>query len=456
MKKLTGVISIALIMMLLAGCSGKEAPEQTNQTETIPEATSESTTEASESVESSSNQDDAVFEWFEMDEESMETKMGQWNEKTGYLGGDWYRYDLYTFGFGTIDGVHAMQSIVLREGVSFLGLTVGDSLEDVHHVLGSPETEYLFTDESGESEQIEGYYTEYKIEGFLVQFYSETQDAPTLYVQISRVNDSSNHDVSIEPVAAGLDYYQFSANQQILFDLNEDGVNEEIYFDTTDFMQCTLSISGYHPVVEEGINLETTYFSVVKYHDPYSSDFDFYAIGILDYGPSSDLVTKLYAVVPTPMGDEAFVSVGSIGGMLVDRDVYDMSDEVKFNEFAFSQEANGLNVPVRLSLLPITWYGRNDFVYHTTNMRLMDQGEDRGELYETNISSKIAEDVMVYGERDKSAATKVILGGQELNFIETDNVEWIFVTAEDGAMGWLHKDDVDFEIFTDMTLYMYD
>ena len=456
MKKTVRVLAIALIIMLLPGCSGKEVPEQSQQTEAPTEAITEVVTEATASVEASSNHDEIIFQWFEMDEEAMKTKLGPWNEKMDYLGGDWYSYDQYTFGFGSIDGVYEMRSIVLREGVAFMGLTVGDSLENVHQVLGVPDAEYLFTDESGESERVEGYYTDYIIGDYLVQFYSETQDAPTKYLEISKTYNLAEGHNAIEPVEIGLDYYQFPANETILFDLNEDGLNEEIYFDTSDFMQCTLSVYGYNSVVEEGINLETTYFSIVKYHDPYSVDFDFYAIGILDYGPSSDLMTNLYALIPTPMGDEAFVSVGCIGGMLVDRDNFDRSDEMKFNEYAFSQENNGLNAPVRLSLLPITWYGRNNYIYDTTNMRLKDQGKDMGELYETNIWSMITEDVTVYDERDKSAGTKVLLSGQDLNFIETDNVEWIFVTAEDGTMGWLHKDDVDLEIFSGLTCYMYD
>jgi len=491
-KYLLIFLTLALIVMI-AGCSQEEAPEKTEEElraeikaeleaemaaeENPPEEADEPAGDPGPSpeepaVSESLPADDPAFEYFSLDVEEMESRFGPWKGKTGYLGSDWYTYEDYTFAFGLVeekdDYVYRMTTLNVNDGTTFMGVTIGEGLSEIKAVLGAPVYEYLYVDEEGMSEWLEGYYTRYEFISpeavYSVEFYSKDSESPTQFAQITRMKtgredeggslEDEGEAAASSTMVKGLAYYAFKSNEKVSFDLDGDGRDEVIEYRPADEWGFDLTVSGYGTLSAEALNLETDRFSIVKYEDPYQDDFDRYVIGILEYGPSDDLLTRLYAVIDAPDGSEAFVSIGSLQGELVDEADFDF--EKDFDTKAFAMADNGFNAPVRMTLLPITCFGRTQFIYNATDVRLADAVIENQLDYVTRITSHINADILVYDEKDTGATSRTITGGQEVTLAATDNVNWVYLMSDRGESGWVEAEQIRLDIFEDLTDYMYD
>jgi hypothetical protein len=491
-KTLMTIMALALILMI-AGCSQEEAPEKTEEAlraeikaeleaemaaeENPPEeadepAGVEGPSEEEPAVFEGLPADDPAFDFFNLDVEEMESQFGPWKEKSGYLGSDWYIYDDYSFAFGLVDEndeyVYRMTTLSVNDGTAFMGVMIGEGLSEIKAVLGTPANEYLYVDEEGMSEWREGYYTSYEYhspeEGFRVEFYSKDSESPTQFAWITRMSaynqeeggsyEEEGEAAASSTIAKGLAYYAFNANEKVAFDLNGDGMDEMIEYLPADEWGFDLTVSGYGTLSAETVNLETDGFSIVRYEDPYQDDFDRYVIGILEYGPSDDLLTRLYAVINAPDGSEAFVSIGSLQGELVAEADFDF--EKDFDTKAFAMADNGFNAPVRMTLLPFTCFGRTQFIYNTTDARLTDAVIENNLDYVTRITSHINADILVYDEKDTGSNSRTITGGQEVTLAATDNVNWVYLMSESGESGWVEAEQIRLDIFEDLMDYLYD
>lgn len=249
-------------------------------------------------------------------------------------------------------------------------------------------------------------------------------------------------------------YFQYKANETIYFDMNRDGTDEEILYDSN---SGKLVVTGFDAIDLETMFLEKEYFIIIKFNDKY--DNVMHMIGILNNGPSMDIVTDLYSII-APMGEDTFVHVGSVQGEIVTPSNYhepsissDSMDD--FNYKAVLLEGEGIEAPVRLAVLNNlqTWFGRNLFTYYTTYCRLIDNIEKYEQDYTTFLPLTVLCDVNTYTTKDKNSDAVTLKGNQSVVFLSTDNHEWIGFEAADGTNGWIHIDEVTEQNFSGFTVF---
>ena len=261
------------------------------------------------------------------------------------------------------------------------------------------------------------------------------------------VNPTNNSDVLIE--SNGSNYYKYKSNESVYFDIDRDGADEEIVYDTA---KGRLMVSGYEGISIDTMFAEREYFNIIKFSDKYDTKMGM--IGILDYGPSSDIVTNLYSVIE-PRGEKTFVSVGSVPGEIVTPSNFDGDNIDDFNYKAVLYDGRGIEAPVRLSILGglQTWYGRNLFTYYTTYFQLMDNNNKYERDYETRISLRTKNAITAYEEKDFNSNNFTIKGGQVVYLLATDNKEWIGMISKNETMGWVNVKDVTERNFSGFSVF---
>ncbi|MGE4283207.1 MAG: hypothetical protein AB7G87_05740 [Clostridia bacterium] len=243
-------------------------------------------------------------------------------------------------------------------------------------------------------------------------------------------------------------YFKFRANATAYFDVDEDGKDEEIKYDTAN---GKLTINGYKAIDIDTMFAEKEYFVIVSFSDKFDNKMNM--IGIIDYGPSNDYSTGLYSII-APMGTKAFVSVGTVPGELINQSRYDTESMDDFNYKAILKPGEGIEAPVRLSILPHhTWFGRNLFTYYTTYNQLIDNIEKYGQDYETRSELKIEKDIKAYSEKNMNSESVTIKAGQKVYLAATDNKEWIGMVAEDSSGGWVNAKDVTQSNFSGFVMF---
>lgn len=256
-------------------------------------------------------------------------------------------------------------------------------------------------------------------------------------------------------------YYKYKANTSVKFDIDMDGKDEDIKYDSTN---GKLSIPGYEALNIDTMFAQTDYFIIIKFKDKYSTEMNM--IGILDYGPSNDPTTSLYSIIE-PMEEKWFGFVGSVEGEIVPPSKYegdislDGINDPKYNAVmehfnykAVLRKGEGIEAPVRLSILPhATWFGRNLFTYYSTYKLLIDNIEKYNQDYETKIVLNIQNDVKAYSEKDVNSQSTTIKAGQAVFVLATDNNEWIGMVAEDGSEGWVLAKDVSDKNFSGFPVF---
>ncbi len=250
-------------------------------------------------------------------------------------------------------------------------------------------------------------------------------------------------------------YYKYKSNETVHFDLNGDGKKEEIIYQTDydEFIPGKLIVSGFDPIEIHDFPFgETDYFIIVKFSDKFGTSMNM--IGIIDYGPSMDPTTSLYAIIE-PRGEEWFGSVGVIEGELVPPSEYNENSMDDFNYKAVLRYGQGIEAPVRLSysVAPQTWFGRNLFTYYGTYASLIDNIAPYGNDYVTNSELKIEEQVTGYAEKNMAAANVSFKAGQSTRLVATDNDQWIKMVAADGTEGWVLVSDVTAEKFSGFVFF---
>ena len=146
----------------------------------------------------------------------------------------------------------------------------------------------------------------------------------TLY-EVIRNQKTSTNDILIE--TNGSNYYKYKANELVAFDLDGDGSEEKIKYNT---INGKLEIGGYEAIDIDitSPSLEKDHFIIIKFSDKFNTKMNM--IGILDYGPSADYLTTLYSIVE-PMGEKCFVSVGMVTAEIVLPEQYDENNDYDFN-----------------------------------------------------------------------------------------------------------------------------
>lgn len=250
----------------------------------------------------------------------------------------------------------------------------------------------------------------------------------------------------------GTNYYKYKTNTTVHFDIDQDGTDEEIIYDTEN---GKLKIAGYEDVdtnevmdwkpylADKGYIAEKDYFIIIKFNDKFMDDYIMNMIGIIFKGPDGNSITTLYSII-APMGENWFGKVGQIPGEIVIPSNFDEENMDDFNCKAVLYEKRGVEAPVRLSIIDNlqTWFGRNDFTYYSTYCSLIDNIHKYEQDYITKVELRIEKDVTAYNEKDLSSDNLTIKGGQKVYFIATDNNEWIKILAEDETMGWVNVKDV--------------
>ncbi len=243
-------------------------------------------------------------------------------------------------------------------------------------------------------------------------------------------------------------YYKYKANAAVKFDIDKDGNQEEIEYDSA---SGKLNITGYKAVDIDTMFAEKDYFVIVKFMDKYNTEMNM--IGIIDYGPSNDPSTALYSIIE-PMGEKWFGSVGVVPGELVSPAKYDENSMNDFNYKAVLRKGKGIEAPVRLSVLPhATWFGRNTFTYYSTYSSLIDNIEVYEQDYDTKMELKVENDVRVYSEKDVSSQNVTVNAGKTVYIIATDNDEWIGIATLDGLEGWIPAKDVTPNSFSGFPIF---
>lgn len=242
----------------------------------------------------------------------------------------------------------------------------------------------------------------------------------------------------------GTNYYKFKANKKIFFDIDQDGMNETITYDTAN---GKLLIDGYKSIDIDTMFAETESFWIIHFLDQYGNDLNM--IGILENGPSGDVVTTLYSII-SPIGDKAFVYVGEIYGELVPSTRYNPEDMHDFNNKALNIEGIGIDSPVHLTLINqhANWYGRNTFTYYSTYKILVNNADKYEQPYLTSMMLTVLKDIPLYSDMDKTSTKTVVKAGQDVRFEMTDNIEWIYIQTEDGRFGWISQSVVNGSSFT--------
>ncbi|MBC2727348.1 SH3 domain-containing protein [Desulfosporosinus sp.] len=264
--------------------------------------------------------------------------------------------------------------------------------------------------------------------------------------------------VSIDPLieSNGVNYYKYRTNETVSFDIDGDGIQEKIKYttksDNLHYGQAILSIDGYKEMDISGASLENDYFIILEFSDKYDNQMNM--IGILDYGPSFDLVTELYSIVdPTGRGEKSFVSVGSVTAEIVPPDKYNENDMDDYNYKAVILENEGIDAPVRLQVMGQTWFGRSLNVYYTTYVRLLDTTEKYDVDYRTKSDLTTAKDIKLHQFKDVNAAGFTVKAGEIVHLIATDNEEWVEIATNDGGKGWYSLKDFSSESFTGYAIF---
>lgn len=279
---------------------------------------------------------------------------------------------------------------------------------------------------------------------------SKESEAPKEEVKSQPVQPEKAADVLIKSYQeqGSTTYYQYKANAAVYFDIDGDGKEEEIKYDT---VNGKLSIKGYEAIGIDTMFAEKDYFIIVKFSDKFDNKMNM--IGIIDYGPSGDIITGLYSIIQ-PTGKKSFVSVGSVPGALVPQSQYDNTNMEDFNYKAVLKMGQGIEAPVRLSILPNhTWFGRNVFTYYTTYCSLIDNIEKYNLDYKTRSELQVEKDVKAYSEKDLNSESVIIRAGETAYLVATDNKEWISIGLEGGVAGWVNVKDVTESNFSGFAVF---
>lgn len=278
----------------------------------------------------------------------------------------------------------------------------------------------------------------------------EKQQNPTTTTETQEKNTTGQPD---KPANALIEadeargYFKYKANMAVNFDIDMDGRDEEIKYEPAN---GKLIITGYKAVDIDTMFAEKEHFIIIKFSDKYNTEMNM--IGIVDYGPSNDPTTSLYSITALG-GKKGFGSVGAVPGELVSVTKYDADNMDDFNYKAILIRGEGIEAPVRLSVLPATWFGRNLFTFYTTYNSLIDNIEKYGQDYETKMVLRAERDVRAYSEKDKSSASITIKAGQDVYVLATDNSEWIAMLTEEAVGGWVYISDIDDSFFSGYPIF---
>ncbi len=281
-------------------------------------------------------------------------------------------------------------------------------------------------------------------------------------------NNEMNQDALIE---SSYNYYKFKADTKVYFDIDGDGTNEEITYDTGNgsYDDGKLMVAGYQPIdIMLGGEMASDSFNIIHFSDKYGTKMNM--IGIFDSGPSADPMTTFYSIIENE-GKKSLANVGKVNAMIVDvsdyRDPYNISFDFSgdpyryfsegmvddFYQKAFLKEGEGIEAPVFLTTIPQTWFGRGLFTYDVNACSLIDDNEKYEVDYVTYAVLKVVKDVKVYGDKQRNSDHYTLKAGQNILLYAADNQEWIFIEAEDETRGWVHVDDVIRDNFEGFVLF---
>ncbi len=229
-----------------------------------------------------------------------------------------------------------------------------------------------------------------------------------------------------------VNYYKFESNQEVSFDIDNDGTDEKIKYitqenDGLEFGQVRLLVNNYEAIDLEGIFIQEDYFLIIKFSDKHGTNMNM--IGIIDYGPSNDYTTSFYAIRNN--GEKSLVNVGCIGGEIIPLDEYSESNMQHFNYMAVIRENQGIEAPTRLDVMSQTWFGRSIYTFDEKISRLV-----RNTAYMTSSELTTLKDITIYKEKSLDSTSSIIKAGETVQLISTDNREWVEMYTNSSGKVW--------------------
>ena len=240
----------------------------------------------------------------------------------------------------------------------------------------------------------------------------------------------------------GKNYWEYRPDSTVYSDLDGDGKDEEILFDSA---TGKLFVNGHY--IEAGNMQSTDYssFVIIAFNDKFGSDIG-KIIGIKDFGPSMDYSTTIYVYWTEVNGQKSknpIFSVGTTGGLISRSDTFDRSNPYDFNTKAILT-AEGIEAPERLEKIH-TWWGRNLYTYYGTYKSLINNIYKYDRDYDTSLGNNTLyqkESNKYYSEKNESSPFVISNGGQNISMTKTDDENWVYMVADDGTQGWVKIETV--------------
>ncbi len=207
----------------------------------------------------------------------------------------------------------------------------------------------------------------------------------------------------------------YEANKEVHLDINGDGKDEVITYDTLgedgeDIYKAMIHVNG--DAVEVSGCLDTEFAIVdIDPNDTYKE------ILVSDFGLSDDYRTSYYI-----FKDNKITQIGETEGI-----------------FDFGIRINGDGTFIART--------RTDFLHtwHYAKRHYLDQSHNiadiHDELYEDNTPVFLQESCAFYAEKDVSSDTFTLSEGQVVTLVASDLNEWVQIKTKGGKTGWLKLTD---------------
>ena len=220
------------------------------------------------------------------------------------------------------------------------------------------------------------------------------------------------------PVAKRVDPFVNPFEGQAMADLDGDGIQEEVrvVYDA----DSQLHITAGNAVLNTWYNSpEGAYLVDLDSRDGRME------IAVVDYGPSSDDITMLYA-----LEKDAFVEVGAVSGILFQGD----------GKGRISTYARGSQGPL------LTWFFNIEYELSEGRVAMMPT-----RWYASSVPVTLRVDLPLYAQADAPAAGLVLPVGTQAVITLSDVSEWFRLDAPDGRQGWIRFVDAENLLLPDGT-----
>lgn len=221
---------------------------------------------------------------------------------------------------------------------------------------------------------------------------------------------------------------EYSADQAVQVDLNNDGKREEITYTAVDKPVITVNEVEF-PLDFYGINMtdpEKEVFYISSITEGYQ--YDGREIAVIDYGENGNAATYFFTYHQLGLDTGTLDCIGHIEGI-------PFKQKTGINGFPFYGRLEGVRRTKILddaSMYVGWWYDTQNKIL-TENTGYYQMVPDGGRLLEKELQ--------VYGDRAEDSPARIIPAGERIFFLWTDDGEWIEVKSKSGVTGYVHVKD---------------